>query len=99
MLYFYLSSDIIKENYKSDFYYHKTDITPTVLDGGNEIILANLPNNKHIICNVNNDIPIMIPSHPYVVVNRSVLCNCGIEVENHFDIIDFSNNRNKFSSH
>ena len=26
----------------------------------------------------------MIPIHPYVLVNRSVLCNCGIEVENHF---------------
>ena len=38
----------------------------------------------HIICNINNDIPIKIPSHPYVLVNRSVLCNCGIEVENHF---------------
>ena len=62
----------------------KTDITPTVLDGGNEILLANLPNDKHIICNINNDIPIIIPSHPYVLVNRSVLCNCGIEAEYHF---------------
>ena len=24
------------------------------------------------------------PAHPYVLVNRSVLCNLGIEVENHF---------------
>ena len=60
------------------------DITLTVLDGGNEIILANWPNNKHIICTINNDIPIEIPSHPYVLVNRSVLCNCGIEAENNF---------------
>ena len=29
------------------------------------------------------DIPIKIPSHPYVLVNRSVLCNCGIEADNH----------------
>ena len=41
------------------------DITPTVLDGGNEIILANGPNDKHIICIINNDIPIEILSHPY----------------------------------
>ena len=34
------------------------DVTPTVLDGGNEIVLANWPNDKHIICNVNNDIPV-----------------------------------------
>ena len=31
-----------------------------------------------------NDIPIEIPSHPYILVNRSVLCNYGIEVENNF---------------
>ena len=55
-----------------------------MLDGGNEIIMANWPNDKHIICNINSDIPIKIPSHPYVLVNRSVLCNCGIEAENHF---------------
>ena len=75
--------DIIKNNCNFDFYFNNTDITPTVLDGGDEIVLANWPNDKHIICNINNDIPIKIPSHPYVLVNRSILCNCGIEVDNH----------------
>ena len=42
------------------------------------------PNDKHIICNINNDIPVKIPSHPYVLVNRCVLCTCGIGAENHF---------------
>ena len=46
--------------------------------------MANWPHDKHIICNIKNNIPIKIPSHPYVLVNRSVLCNCGIEAENHF---------------
>ena len=36
------------------------------------------------MCNVNNGIPVKIPSYPYVLVNRSVLCNCGIEAENNF---------------
>ena len=84
MIYLNVSAETIKENCKFQFYYNKTYIIPTILDGGNEIILANWPNNKHIICNINNNIPIKIPSHPYVLVNRSVLCNCGIEVENHF---------------
>ena len=83
-IYFNLNSEAIKENCKFKFCYNKTDIIPTVLDGGNEIILANWPSDKHIICNINNDIPIKIPNHPYVLVNRSVLFNCGIEVENHF---------------
>ena len=39
---------------------------------------------KHIVCNVYNDVPVTIPSFPYALVNRSVLCNCGIEAENNF---------------
>ena len=81
---FNLDTNIIKENCDFKFYYNKTDIIPTVLDGGDEIILANWPNDKHIICNTNNDIHVKIPSHPFVLVNRSVLCNCGIEVDNHY---------------
>ena len=83
-IYFNLTTDIIKNNCNFDFYFNKTDVTPTVLDGGDEIDLANWPNDKHIICNVNNDIPVKIPSHPYVLLNRSVLCNCGIEADNHY---------------
>ena len=41
VVYFDLSPDIIKENCKFTLYYNKTDITPTVPDGGNDIILAN----------------------------------------------------------
>ena len=55
-----------------------------MLDGGDEIVLTNWPNDKHIICNINNDIPVKIPSPPYVLVNRSVLCNCSIEADNHY---------------
>ena len=84
VIYFDLGSDIIKENCKFAYYINKMDITPEVLDRGNEIILANWPDDKHIICNANNDIPVKIPSHPYVVVNRSVLCKCGKEAENNF---------------
>ena len=76
--------EIIKQNCDFLFYYSKTDITLAVLDSGNKIILANWPTDKHIICSINNDILIEIPSHPYVLVNRSVICNCGIEVENNY---------------
>ena len=82
--YFNLETHIIKENCNFKFYFNKADITPTILDGGNEIVPANWPNNKHIICNVNNDIPVKIPSHHYILVNRSVLCNCSIEANYHY---------------
>ena len=84
MIYFNLNAETIKENCKFRFCYNKTDIPPTVLDGGNEIVLTNWPNDKHIICSISDDIPIKIPCHTYVLVSRNILCNCGIKVENHF---------------
>ena len=84
--YFDLDKEIIKHNCEFDFYYNKSDVTLTVLNRGNEIILANWLDNKHIICTINNDIPIKIPSHPYVLVNRRVLYNCGMETENNIQL-------------
>ena len=60
------------------------DITASVLDGGHQIILANWPNNKRIICIHKNNIPVNIPSHPYVLLDRTILCNCDIEAESNF---------------
>ena len=84
VIYFYLDKEIIKQNCEFKFYYNKIDVIPTVLNGGNEIIVANWPDDKHIICTINNDIPIKISSHPHVLVNRSVFCNCSIEMENNY---------------
>ena len=81
---FDLDKEIIKQNCELTFYYNKIDVMPTVLNRGNQIILANWPDDKHIICTINNDIPIKILSDSYVLVNRSVLCNCGIKAENNF---------------
>ena len=83
-IYFDLDKEIIKQNCELKFYYNKTDVTPMVLDRGNEIILAEWPDDKQIICTINNDIQIQILSHLYVLVKRSVLCNCGIKTENNF---------------
>ena len=83
-IYFELGTDIIKENCEFQYYFYNTDVKPSVLDGGNEIIQANLPNTKYVICNGNHNIPIKIPSHPYILLKRTVLCNCGIEVEKNF---------------
>ena len=83
-IYFKLDTNIIKENCNFRFYFNKTDVIPTVLNGGNEIILDNWPNDKHIICTTNNDIPVKTLSYPYDLVNISVLCNWGIEAVNHY---------------
>ena len=39
---------------------------------------------KKIMCAYNNNILISIPSHLYVLMNRSVLCKCDVEAESNF---------------
>ena len=36
------------------------------------------------MCSHNNNIPVNIPGHPYILMNRSILCNCDIEAESNF---------------
>ena len=83
-IYFNWELDVIKANCEFQYYYNKTDIKRTVLDGGFQIILANWPNSRKIMCLHNNNIPINIPGHPFVLMNRSILCNCNIETESNF---------------
>ena len=85
-IYFNLESDVIKANCEFQYYYNKTDIKPTVLYGGFQIILANWPNYRKIMCLHSNNIPINIPGHPYVLMNQSILCNCNIEAESNFPL-------------
>ena len=80
-LHFQLNRQTIKDNCVFDYYYNKTDVKPSILDGGYEIVLANWPSFKRIVCSTHNNIPIEIPSHPYILLNRTVLCNCIIEAE------------------
>ena len=54
------------------------------MDGGRQIILANWPNYKRIICTNNTNIPVSISSHLYELLDRNILCNCNIEAESNF---------------
>ena len=83
-IYFDLGADIIKENCEFQYYFKKTDVKPSVLDGGHEIILANWPSTKYVICNDNHNFLVKIPSQPYVLLKRSALCNCAIEADDNF---------------
>ena len=46
-VYFNLEEEI-KQNCEFEFYFNKTNIMPSVLDGGPQIVLANWPNYKRI---------------------------------------------------
>ena len=49
-IYINLGPEIIKENCEFEFHYNKTDVKPTVLYDGYQIILANCPSYKKIMC-------------------------------------------------
>ena len=38
---------------------------------------------QYVICKDNHEYPIKIPRHPYILLKRSVLCNCDIHAEEH----------------
>ena len=69
IIYFNLESHVIRVNCEFQYYYNKTDIKPTILDGGSQIILANWPNYRKPMSLHNNNIPINIPGHPYILMN------------------------------
>ena len=72
---YFNSSHNIKEN--RDFYYYHNK-------GHNPVCVANWSNYKRIIRTYNNNIPVSMPSHPYILLNKNVLCNCNIEAESNF---------------
>ena len=81
---YFNSNQNINENCDFYYYHNNSNVTPSVLDGGRQIILANWPYYKRIICTYNNNIPVNIQSHPYVLLDRNILCNCDIEAESNF---------------
>ena len=81
---YFNSNHDIKENCDFYYYHNKSDVSLSVLDGGRQIILASWPNYKRIICTYNNNIPVNIPNHPYVLLDRNILCNYDIEAESNF---------------
>ena len=82
-VYFKLNHEI-KQNCNFEYHFNKTDITPSVLDSRQNIILANWPSYKRLICTYINNIPVNIPSRLYVLLDRNILCNCDIEAEDNF---------------
>ena len=77
-IYYNLSKEVIN-NYCTFKYFYNTTVMPSVLDGGPQILLANMLTPKRLICTYASDMAHPVPSHDYVLVNRSMLCNCHME--------------------
>ena len=77
-IYHNLAKEVINEYCPFKNFYNTT-VMPSVLDGGPQILLANILTPKRLICTYASDMAHPVPSHDYVLVNRSMLCNCHME--------------------
>ena len=77
-IFYNLTSDVVYSVCKFDYYFNTT-VTPSVLDGCSHILLANMLSSKRLVCSQDLHMAHPVPSHPYVLVNRSLLCNCHLE--------------------
>ena len=77
-IYYNLSKEVIN-NYCTFKYFYNSTVMPSVLDGGPQILLANMLIPKRLICTYASDMAHPVPSHDYVLVSRSMLCNCHME--------------------
>ena len=77
-IFYNLTADVVYSVCQFDYFYNTT-VPPSILDGGSNILLANMLSPKRLICT--EDFPLFqpLPSHPYVLVNRSILCNCHLQ--------------------
>ena len=78
-IYYNLSREVILENCQFNYYYNIT-VTPSVLDGGSHIVLANMMNKKKLICSYDQSLARPLPSSSYALVSRDILCNCHIQI-------------------
>ena len=60
-------------------YFYNIMVQPSILDGGNHILLANQKAAKNLICSHNHNLAMPLAQFPYVLVNRSLLCHCQLQ--------------------
>ena len=53
-------------------YFYNITVQPSILDGGNHILLANQKAAKNLICSHNHNLAMPLAQFPYVLVNRSL---------------------------
>ena len=77
-LYFNRSAETVASHCDFHFFHNKT-VKPSVLDGGNQLVLANVKLEHSPTCDPKR-LPI-IPQGSYTLTNRAILCNCTLQAD------------------
>ena len=81
-IFYDLGPKMVTKNCHFDYYFNKT-VPPVILEGGNELLLANFHGPRSLQCNFQNGGLPQAPTaeHTYVVVPRDFLCDCQLDLE------------------
>ena len=77
-LYYNRSADLITSKC-SFLFYHNHTVTPSVLDGGDRLVLANVPVKHSPTCDPKR--LTSLPKGTYSLTNRDILCNCTLQAD------------------
>ena len=61
-----LTANVVYSVCQFDYFYNTT-VPPSILDGGSNILLANMFNPKRLICTEDFPMARPLPSHPYAI--------------------------------
>ena len=78
-IFYNLPREIILQNCDFKYYYNIT-VLPSVLDGGTHLVLANMLNEKRLICSYDQGLAKPLPTSPYTSVSRNILCHCHLQI-------------------
>ena len=78
-IFYNLTRETVLQN--CDFkYFYNTSVLPSVLDGGSHILLANMLNDKRLICSYDQGLARPLPTSSYALVSRDILCHCHLQI-------------------
>ena len=78
-IFYNLSREVILENCHFNYHYN-ISVIPSVLDGGSHILLANMMNQKRLICAYDQGLAKPLPTSSYALVSRDILCHCHLQI-------------------
>ena len=77
-IFYNLPRDTIIQNCNFQYFYN-TSVIPSILDGGSEILLANMLSSKRLICASDQGLARPLPTSTYALVSRDILCHCHLQ--------------------
>ena len=78
VVFYNLTSSVVYLVCEFDYYYNMM-VTPCELDGSSHLYLANILCPRQLFCSHDFHMALSVPSSLYILINRSLSCNCHLE--------------------